>query len=127
MHGGTSRKGFSCTFSVSGLYSMSWNNAFSNTTAPSVVATFLPTSNRLSSVIDMWPCLASCSMLATPLARLAPWVSMAFCCASALKARKLLGEAAAIHCSTAKRTRFLVFSSPSTASAMAISVRAFSR
>ena len=127
MQGGTSRNGRSCTLAVSGLYSISWNSSFSNTTAPSVVATLRPTSNRLSSVIDTWPCRMSCSMFFTPLARLSPCVAMAFCCASALKARKLLGAEAASHCSTAKRTRLRVLASPSAASAMDIMVRAFSR
>ncbi|MCY1562518.1 hypothetical protein D9M68_999260 [compost metagenome] len=62
-----------------------------------------------------------------PLAMLSPWVSMAFFCASALKARKLLGALASIHCCTAKRTRVRVLASPCTASAKAMRVRALSR
>ena len=36
---------------------MSWNSSFSNTTAPSVVATLRPTSKTLSSVCETWPLL----------------------------------------------------------------------
>ena len=62
-----------------------------------------------------------------PSARLSPWVSIAFFCASGLSARKLLGDAASIHCSTAKRTRDRVFSSACSDSTMPSRVRAFSR
>lgn len=62
-----------------------------------------------------------------PLAMLSPWVSIAFFCASALKASELLGDEAAIHCSTAKRSRALVFSSASMASAIFSRVRPLSR
>jgi hypothetical protein len=62
-----------------------------------------------------------------PLAMLSPCVSMAFFCASTLKASELLGDEAAIHCSTAKRRRALVFSSASMASAMFSIVRPLSR
>ena len=58
---------------------------------------------------------------------LSPLVSTAFFSASGLNARKLLGLDASMNCCTAKRTRALVFSSPCTASAICISVRAFSR
>ena len=58
---------------------------------------------------------------------LSPWVSKAFFCASALNAMKLLGDDAAIHCSTAKRMRLRVLASASTASARPISVRALSK
>src|SRR6218665_438420 len=94
MQGGTSSSGRSYTRGVSGLYSSHWNSAVSQTTAPSVVPTLRPTSNRLSSVIDTWPWLMSCSRFCRPLAMLSPRVSMAFFCASALKARKLLGAKA---------------------------------
>ena len=127
MQGGTSRNGRSYTLAVRGLYSISWNSSFSKTMAPSVVATLRPTSNRLSSVIDTWPSLMSFSRFCIPLAMLSPWVSIAFFCASAFIARKLLGADAAIHCSTAKRMRLRVFSSLSTASASPISAREFSR
>ena len=109
-------RGRSYTLAVSGLYSSSWNSSFSNTTAPSVVATLRPTSKRLSSVIEICPWPRSCSRLATPLAMLSPCVSRAFCCASALNTRKLLGAMAASHCSTLKRMRARVLSSACTAS-----------
>ncbi|MEY4584258.1 MAG: hypothetical protein RJB10_755, partial [Pseudomonadota bacterium] len=54
-------------------------------------------------------------------------VSMAFCKASALVTKKLLGDVAAFICSTAKVMRALVFSSASTASAIVCNVLAFSK
>ena len=66
MHGGTSRNGRSYTLAVSGLYSSSWKSSFSNTTAPSLVATLLPTSKALSSVMLRWPCRISFSRFCTP-------------------------------------------------------------
>ncbi len=116
MQGGTTRNGRSYTLAVVGLYSISWIRSFWNTTAPSVVATLRPTSNWLSSVIETWPCWMSCSRFCRPRAMLSPRVSIAFCWASALSTRKLLGAEAAIHCSTAKRSRALVLASVSTAS-----------
>ena len=127
IQGGISKNGFSNTLSVSGLYSSSWKNSFSKTTAPSVVATFWPTVNRLSSVMDTWPWRTSCSRFCMPLAMLSPLVSMAFFWASALNARKLLGAAAARPCSTAKRKRLRVLASDSTASVMASKARLLSK
>jgi hypothetical protein len=127
MQGGTTRKGRSYTLEVVGLYSISCISSFSNTTAPSVVATLRPTSNWLSSVIETWPCCRSCIRFCMPLAMLSPRVSMAFFCASAFSARKLLGAEAAIHCSTAKRRRALVLGSDSAASTRPSSVRPLSR
>ena len=55
------------------------------------------------------------------------FVSIAFFCASAFSAMKLLGADAAIHCSTAKRRRAFVLASVCAASTMPSSVRALSR
>ena len=87
MHGGTNSNGRSYTLAVSGLYSISWNSSFSNTTAPSVVATLRPTSKTLSSVCDTWPCWMSCHRCLQALAMLSPLVSSALRCASGLSAR----------------------------------------
>ena len=92
MHGGTNSIGRSWTLAVSGLYSISWNSSFSNTTAPSVVATLRPTSNTLSSVCDTWPLLQVAPAAAACPGRCSrPWCRAPCCCASGLSARKLLG------------------------------------
>ena len=127
MHGGTNSIGRWCTLAVSGLYSMSWNSSFSNTTAPSLVATLRPTSNTISSVCDTGPLRRSLHSCCMPCATLSPLVSSAFFCASGFSARKLAGLIASTHCCTAKRMRALVLASPSIDSASCISVRAFSR
>ena len=127
MHGGTNNIGSACTLAVSGLYSISWNSSFSNTTAPSLVATLRPTSKPLSSVCDMWPCSMSFHSSCMPWVMLSPLVSMALASASGLVARKLAGLAASTHCCTAKRILALVLASPCTLSAICIKVRAFSR
>ena len=92
MHGGTISSGRSCTFAVSGLYSSSWNNSFSNTTVPSVVATLRPTSNTLSSVCDSGPAACRPAGAACRAAMLSPWVSIAFFCASGLSGEEVAGR-----------------------------------
>ncbi len=127
MQGGTSSSGRSYTVLVSGLYWMSWNSSFSNTTAPSVVATFPPTLNALSSVCEMRPLPMSASISAMPLARLSPLDSTSFFCASGLVTRKLDGDMASMVCWIAKRMRCLTLGAALTESAIAIMKRALSR
>ncbi len=112
---------------MSGAYSISWNSSFSNTTEPLLVATLRPTSKADSSVCETWPRWMSFQSWRRPWPMLSPWVSIALRCASGLRAMKLLGDAASIHCRTAKRTRARVFSSPWTLSASCMRVRALSR
>ncbi|SAL84056.1 hypothetical protein AWB67_06580 [Caballeronia terrestris] len=91
MHGGTITSGRSATCSVSGAYWINWNSSFSNTTDPFDTATFLPTSNAFSSVMEMRPRFKSSSRFAKPVRTLSPCVSMAVFIASGLVAAKFAG------------------------------------
>ena len=84
MHGGIITSGRAKTSAVRGAYWITWISSFSKITAPSVTAMFRPTSNALSSVIEMRPLARSLKNSAIPSARLAPPVSSASCIASGL-------------------------------------------
>ncbi len=127
MQGGTISSGTWWTVGVTGSYWISWNNAFSNTTWPGAVATLRPTSNADSSDCEMRPFCMSASMLDRPLVRLSPLVSISFCCASGLVARKLAGDIAWTICCTAKRIFWCSRGAASTASASAVRNSALSR
>jgi len=66
-------------------------------------------------------------MLRMPVRSDSPPDSIRRCWASGLVARKLAGDIASTHCDTAKRMRWRVLASASTASASSVIVRAVSR
>jgi hypothetical protein len=104
MQGGIISSGTSCTAGVAGVYWISWNSSFSNTTVPGVMPTLRPTSKADSSDCEMRPFCMSASMFCKPLVRLSPLVSMSFFCwASGFVARKLAGDMASTICCTANR------------------------
>src|SRR5471032_358066 len=127
MHGGTINSGRWCTCGVLGAYWISWNSGCSNTTCPGVVARLRPTSKADSSDSEIWPLFMSASILARPLVRLSPLVSISFCCASGLVARKLAGDMASMICCTAKRIFCFCWDEVSTVSTMAFRNLALSR
>ena len=85
-----------------GAYWISWISSFWKTTLPGVVPTLRPTSNAVSSVIEMRPLARSSVNSRMPSTRLAPPVSMASCSASGLVARMLAGLSASITWRSAK-------------------------
>src|SRR5574343_1501361 len=111
MHGGTTSSGRVPTFSVSGVYWINWNMSFSKTTAPSVLAIFLPTSKTDSSVIEIRPFSKSLSRLLMPSVMLCPLVSRASLMNSGFVAAKLEGAIASAIWRARKRIRSLLFSS----------------
>ena len=116
MHGGTITSGRSYTSSVVGVYWISWISSFWKTTLPGVVPTFSPTSNAVSSVIEIRPLARSSVNSRMPSTRLAPPVSIASCSASGLVARVFAGLSASVTWRSAKPHCALLRSSSGAAS-----------
>ncbi len=120
MHGGTISSGRSYTFFVSGAYWRSCITSFSNTTAPGVVARFLPSSKAVSSASAMRPLPTSAKRFRRPRARLSPPVAAASFKASGLVAAKFAGEIASRYRRVKKRCFSRAWPSSAEASASSI-------
>ena len=127
MNGGTSSSGRVPTVAVLGAYWISSITSLRYTTAPGDVPTLRPTSNALSSVIEIVPLPRSATKFSMPSRRLSPRDSRSFSWASGFVDRKFAGDRASTHCWVKKRIRSRVFASPSTASAILRMNSAFSR
>jgi len=94
IQGATSTTGTSWTFSHSGLYWITSSRRLRNTTAPGVVAMFLPTTKGSVSTMRTSPARTSLINCSKPWARLWPPLSTNFCIATGLLQKKLVGATA---------------------------------
>jgi len=115
IHGGTISSGRLNCLAVVGLNCSSWIRSFWNTTLPGVVATFLPSSNAVVSVIltRSWPSPSSMSRsrLLKPLIRFWPWLLTVSRNTSGLVMTKFDGDSASMNWRVKKFTLVWVLSS----------------
>lgn len=101
IQGGTISSGFLSTLSVLGVYCSSCIISVSNTTLPGVVATFLPSSKAVVSVILTRrlppPSSTSRSRLLRPLSRFWPWLLTVSRKTSGLVIAKFDGDRASMY------------------------------